>query len=700
MPQFWKQFVNNPKSMSSDSLAGPPVANGNSHSTVNTSERTNGTGANTGISVRPNLYNRPNSYHSSPVAAAKNDQSKTSAMASSTEYKIFRDTFLSNKNGFSGRVFGVALSESLSVASAEVIVQSELVSFGRIPIVVAKCGAYLKANGLETSGIFRIAGNGKRVKELQYIFSSPPDYGAKFNNWDAYTVHDVASLLRRFLNNLEEPLVPLSLYEEFRTPLREKPRIIKHMAMHSVQHPNANRENSAGTANNKREESPLDVSSERPTDTHGNATDADTTVDVESENMTIDQRISSGRSDKPEPRRELSFKEVLASNDPSEVTNSCDDEKEEERRRRKLRHKKRLTRDIRAAIKSYEDLFVKLSNDTKQLTIYLLDLLSLFARQSQFNLMSGRNLAAIFQPSMLSHPEHDMDPKEYELSRFVVEFLIEYSYKLLPHLLKIANEEQKQQQLSRNQTRKVPQITTTSSSSIDRLPRSTSRKPSRTGSPVELLTKTSPSKSNPPSSSLLNMSPPAPSSMSRAMSPRKSNSQSQIPLKKASSSSLRVAPISRPHSRSIGSAQVPPDFIPSTKRRTNLFPWLPKSGILSDTGDLTGTDPEEADGYFDEENNHGADAQSPGSIQSGSLPKSNLLSIPIFHRSLSGNSTASSFKIHSTNNTNGRPLSMVMDGSLNGSNEDFAYSSTNETDEPEKGRRKKRESWLHRLTSR
>lgn len=72
--------------------------------------------------------------------------------------------FLSNRNGFTGRVFGVTLAESLSVASAEVIVQSELVSFGRIPIVVAKCGAYLKANGLETSGIFRIAGNGKRVK--------------------------------------------------------------------------------------------------------------------------------------------------------------------------------------------------------------------------------------------------------------------------------------------------------------------------------------------------------------------------------------------------------------------------------------------------------------------------------------------------------------------------------------------------------
>ena len=52
---------------------------------------------------------------------------------------------------------------------------------------------------------------------------------------------------------------------------------------------------------------------------------------------------------------------------------------------------------------------------------------------SNENLMSSRNLAAIFQPSILLHPQHDMDPEEYALSQAVVEFLIQYAYKLLPN---------------------------------------------------------------------------------------------------------------------------------------------------------------------------------------------------------------------------------------------------------------------------
>ena len=172
MPLFWKQFVNNPKSMSTDSLSSQKKENNKS------------------LQIRPTLSSRAYSYNSptrdkrSPI---KKGMSVAPGSSPGEEYKNYRDMFLSDRNGFTGRVFGVSLSESLSIASAEVIVQSELVSFGRIPIVVAKCGAYLKANGLETQGIFRIAGNNKRVKELQFIFSSPPDYGSKFNNWEPYT---------------------------------------------------------------------------------------------------------------------------------------------------------------------------------------------------------------------------------------------------------------------------------------------------------------------------------------------------------------------------------------------------------------------------------------------------------------------------------------------------------------------------------
>ncbi|GMF04833.1 unnamed protein product [[Candida] boidinii] len=46
--------------------------------------------------------------------------------------------------------------------------------------------------------------------------------------------------------------------------------------------------------------------------------------------------------------------------------------------------------------------------------------------------MPAKNLAAVFQPSILSHTDHDMSPEEYALSSLVIEFMIQYSYKILP----------------------------------------------------------------------------------------------------------------------------------------------------------------------------------------------------------------------------------------------------------------------------
>ncbi|CCF58514.1 hypothetical protein KAFR_0E03630 [Kazachstania africana CBS 2517] len=592
MSQFWKNFINNPKSMSSDSVA------------TNTKQ----TGSSNGLSPikRPPLSRKPFSFQNDK------EQTQVPGKLSTADYKNYRDMFLSNRHDFTGRIFGVSLSESLSVASAEVIVQSELVSFGRIPIIVAKCGAYLKAHALKTSGIFRIAGNNKRVKELQYIFSTPPDYGTKFNDWESYSVHDVASLLRRFLNNLKEPLISLDLYEDFRNPLRERPRILKHMLSHSVSHPNANKENSLSS------------------------------------------------------NPELQLRQEDKGNDGDNEKELNDNENDEELKKRRLRHKKRLSRDIRSCIKEYETLFLKLSNDSKQLTIYLLDLLSLFARQSQFNLMSGRNLAAIFQPSVLSHPQHDMDPKEYELSRFVVEFLIEYSYKLLPHLLKLAKDEQKQLKNTEREPLKTPVTTPTDSApkAID-IPNKNKLTPSKYSTPMS------------PSNSLLK---------------GVSHGKSQI-----STTGLKAPNRSRPHSKSIGSVPTPPDVITSNKRRISLFPWLHKPDILSDTGDLTATE-NEGDDIYDDENVNEVSRQSPISIpsMSGSLPKSqsNYLNVPKIYRSTSGGGTPPSVN----NTTNQRPMSMVLNNHSMDEIDNALSSDNNE--EGRTARSKKRESWFQRLTSR
>lgn len=88
--------------------------------------------------------------------------------------------------------------------------------YGYVPIVVAKCGMMLKETGpspspcrgsrtdgkgiaTRTEGIFRVSGSNKRINELQVVFDAPPRYG-KDLDWEGYTVHDAASVLRRYLN--------------------------------------------------------------------------------------------------------------------------------------------------------------------------------------------------------------------------------------------------------------------------------------------------------------------------------------------------------------------------------------------------------------------------------------------------------------------------------------------------------------------
>lgn len=81
--------------------------------------------------------------------------------------------------------------------------------------------------------------------------------------------------------------------------------------------------------------------------------------------------------------------------------------------------------DVGKAIYTYQQLITELPPLNRQLLLYILDLLAVFASKSDENRMTSANLAAIFQPGMLSHPQHDMAPIEYRLSQDVLIFLIE-----------------------------------------------------------------------------------------------------------------------------------------------------------------------------------------------------------------------------------------------------------------------------------
>ncbi|TAQ84632.1 hypothetical protein B7494_g7046 [Chlorociboria aeruginascens] len=220
-------------------------------------------------------------------------------------------------------IFGVPLRQSITYANVAIsLVDGEGKSYiyGYVPIVVAKCGVYLKEKATNVEGIFRLSGSEKRIKELKTIFDSPDRYG-KGLDWDGYTVHDAANVLRRYLNQLPEPIVPLDLYDRFRAPLRG----------HTMQ--------AVGDAEGG-----------------------------------------------------LQFPDNF---------------------------------DIRQAISTYQELITELPPLNRQLLLYILDLLAVFASKSDENRMNAVNLSAIFQPGMLSHPAHDMAPSEYRLSQDVLIFLIE-----------------------------------------------------------------------------------------------------------------------------------------------------------------------------------------------------------------------------------------------------------------------------------
>lgn len=52
-----------------------------------------------------------------------------------------------------------------------------------VPVVVAKCGLYLKEHATEVEGTFRISGSAKRMRELQAIFDTGPKVGGLRRRW-------------------------------------------------------------------------------------------------------------------------------------------------------------------------------------------------------------------------------------------------------------------------------------------------------------------------------------------------------------------------------------------------------------------------------------------------------------------------------------------------------------------------------------
>ncbi|TFK62259.1 RhoGAP-domain-containing protein [Pluteus cervinus] len=238
------------------------------------------------------------------TSSQRSNKKDTDLHTKAANYRAFHARPLSGEN----TVFGKPLVESLQYANVQISTANasgELYVWGLIPVVVAKCGLYLKENATEVEGIFRVSGSSKRMRDLQAAFETPPRYG-KDLDWtkEGYTIHDVASVFRRYLTQMTEPIIPHDLYHDFRDALAKD------------------------------------------------------------------------------------------SYNQDEV------------------------------ILTYKRLIRRMPRPNQWLLLYVLDILSVFARKSDKNLMTASNLAVVFRPGLISHPNHEMSPKEHTLSQRVLEFMI------------------------------------------------------------------------------------------------------------------------------------------------------------------------------------------------------------------------------------------------------------------------------------
>uniref|UniRef100_A0A3Q3WP48 Uncharacterized protein n=1 Tax=Mola mola TaxID=94237 RepID=A0A3Q3WP48_MOLML len=73
-----------------------------------------------------------------------------------------------------------------------------------VPILVQKCVEFIKEHGLDEEGIFRLPGQDNAVKQFRDAF----DAGERPSFPSDTDVHTVASLLKLYLRELPEPVVP------------------------------------------------------------------------------------------------------------------------------------------------------------------------------------------------------------------------------------------------------------------------------------------------------------------------------------------------------------------------------------------------------------------------------------------------------------------------------------------------------------
>ncbi|XP_042344711.1 rho GTPase-activating protein 25 [Plectropomus leopardus] len=109
------------------------------------------------------------------------------------------------------RVIGVPTSGVFGKSLMDTITYEQRFGPHLVPILVQKCVEFIKEHGLNEEGIFRLPGQDNAVKQFRDAF----DAGERPSFPSDTDVHTVASLLKLYLRELPEPVVPWTQYQDF-----------------------------------------------------------------------------------------------------------------------------------------------------------------------------------------------------------------------------------------------------------------------------------------------------------------------------------------------------------------------------------------------------------------------------------------------------------------------------------------------------
>ncbi|XP_013929259.1 PREDICTED: rho GTPase-activating protein 25 [Thamnophis sirtalis] len=109
------------------------------------------------------------------------------------------------------RVVGSPLGVVFGQQLEDTMVYEQRFGQYQVPILVEKCAEFIRKNGMNEEGVFRLPGQDNLVKKLRDAF----DAGERPSFDQDTDVHTVASLFKLYLRELPEPVIPWGQYEDF-----------------------------------------------------------------------------------------------------------------------------------------------------------------------------------------------------------------------------------------------------------------------------------------------------------------------------------------------------------------------------------------------------------------------------------------------------------------------------------------------------